>query len=305
MELRPNKNEQKTVCMFTRLRSKIRMLKLDIFFLKQCKRERVFPNFIKTKCAVVNSRTEIVTSSSQKLWLKLELKHLYGKLSRIEIEAYELHLSLTKQMHSIDFDNLLSTIHDEMDPRYANKKLKLNKKLDKLKNEKFVNERERVKKLKTGIDTSQISFVTNLSTQSFTNDEMEILQKGLKFTPIPNKPNIIDLVADIETSIRFKTEPVKQDVREKVATTIKNFSIKKPPQRHQKFDAALMSLKKKDCLYMKSDKGRDIVIMDKSHYKEKVTETINNGSFILLKKKPATVNDSCYNQNVETSGRSF
>lgn len=116
---------------------------------------------------------------------------------------------------------------------------------------------------------------------------MSLLQKGLKFSPKPKNPPIIDLVAEIETGIKYCTEPVKQNIRE-VTRQIMAKSAKKTrsPTKHTKFQKVLKSLKEKDCLYMKSDKGRDMVILDKSHYEEKVIETINSCNFQLFNKNP-------------------
>lgn len=142
MAIQPNKNEPKEhVRVYTKLKAKIRYLKMDIFFLKQCKKEQVFPNFIKTKCSVTNSRTDTVVKSAMLLWLKLELKYLYGKLNRVEEEAYKTYGDLVKVLNDYELDALLrETIDcsDEIDSSFALKKEKLNKKLLNLKNEKFI-----------------------------------------------------------------------------------------------------------------------------------------------------------------------
>lgn len=292
MAIQPNKNEpNEHVRVYTKLKAKIRCLKMDIFFLKQCKKEQVFPNFIKTKCSVTNSRTDTVIKSSMKLWLKLELKYLYGKLSRIEEDAFKTHWHLVKVLNEYELDSLLrATIDesDEIDCSFAHKREKLNKKFEKLKNEKFIKERIERERTKSGITIEPVNSVKNLSNQSFTNEEMSVLQKGLKFSPKPRTPPIIDLVADIETGVKYCKETVKQEIRDTVISAIKKSSTQKvhSTSKTAKFEKVLKSLKEKDCLYMKSDKGRDIVIMDKSHYKEKVIETINMCNFQLLNKNP-------------------
>lgn len=286
MDLQPNKNETtKHVRDYSNLKTKMRYLKMDIFFLKQCKNEKVFPNFIKIKCSVKNSRTDIVVTSAMKLWLNLELKFLYSKLSQIEEKVYRLHFLLLKCMKENEFDNLLRDILDSNDNRFELKKERLNKKLIRLKNEKFIREKKEFDKTKSVIEP--VNFVTNLSSQSFTNEEMSILQKGLKFSPKPKSPAIIDLVADIETGIKYCKETIKQDIRDATKAVIKKSSFKTyPSPKSIKFEKTLNILKEKDCLYMKSDKGRDIVIMDKAQYKEKVIETIKTCNYQLLNKNP-------------------
>lgn len=258
---------------------------MDISFLKRCKQEKVFPNFIKVKCVVANTRTNIVVKSAMSLWLMMELKHIYSKLSQIELKAYEVHLLLAKTLKKEEFDELLSVTIDTVNETCSSKREKLNKKFLRLENEKFIGEKQDCVSVQT--EVKPVNFVTNLSKQNFTTEETALLQKGLKFSPKPNSPNIIDLVASIETGIKYCKDIVKQEISDTVKSVIKKPTIKtNSVPKNTKWEKALTSFEEKDCLYMKSDKGRDIVIMDKDHYKEKVLETINTCNFQLLQKNP-------------------
>lgn len=91
----------------------------------------------------------------------------------------------------------------------------------------------------------------------------------------------------VETGIKYCSETVKQEVRNAVKSAVMKSSKQlKRRTKSVNFERILKTLRKKDCLYMKSDKGRDIVIMDKTHYKEKVLETINTCNFEILTKNP-------------------
>lgn len=124
MASRPDLNK------FTRLKTRCAELKADIAFLKNCRRNNVFPNFMKIKCCVSNKVSELVIKSAKKVWLKQELKSKYSLLSKLELELYNLHLNIAKKWEPVIFDKWLVFVEFTNEMSDQHKKIKnQNKKL--------------------------------------------------------------------------------------------------------------------------------------------------------------------------------
>lgn len=76
---------------YAKLKEKVRFALVDIVFLKECRKNKVYPNFIKIKCTTYNKRTERVLVEAKNKWLKSELQYHYGRLAAIELELYSVH----------------------------------------------------------------------------------------------------------------------------------------------------------------------------------------------------------------------
>lgn len=240
--------------------------------------KKVFPDFIKVKCATVNSRTKKVIKASKIKWLNTERKHLYAKLSETELQLYKSHLVMIKNLNTTESVNW-EIIDEEVNKTVKEKVLKLNRKFEKL-----VNKKSNFKK-PTVLTVPE--YTTNLSSVEFTKDEMNILNKRLNFTPFPEKLDVESTIVDIETSIKYLRDFEKETVRKAVRPIIKNAIITaklKPPIR-AKVDI-IANLKEKDVYYLKADKGNRMVIMDKTEYEKRMEDLMKESSFKELKRCP-------------------
>lgn len=86
------------------LKKKITTLKEDIKFIKDCKKHKIIPNFVKITCSIDSNITRTVKEKAEKHWLNLTLKQHYSKLQSVELETYDLHLKILKMyQHPIEF----------------------------------------------------------------------------------------------------------------------------------------------------------------------------------------------------------
>lgn len=286
MVVQPSLHERKT--RFLRLKTRLHCLKADIYFLRQCKINGVFPNFVKVKCAVRNSRTDRVVHKSKLEWLRRETKHLYGKLSCVELEAYESHLALTKLLLHHELTTFMDDCTERIESKIPNKKRKLKGKLHSLVNKKNQSKEERRLLFDVNeMEKDKKKFVRNLSTKSFDQNTLDTLSKGLNYTPTPKHIPIDEVIAEIESGIKYMPEHIKQDIRREITPVLKNAPVSGTKYKYNKsFDQVLKRLKESDCVYMKSDKGRDLVILDRTDYVNRMQEVISADNFLEMKKTP-------------------
>jgi len=286
---------------FTRLSEGISNAKLDIIFLKRCKKSMVFPNFINVKVAVNNSRSEKVLKFAKIQWLNLEIKFKYGLLSDIELELYNLHLKITKYLNDEEFKWWLEytlKIKNKVALFEELKKAKLQNKFEKL----ISKSEPKVSNYKDPLYVE--NFVCNLSEVVFTEEEIQLLNKGLNFAVKPGKPQLLDTIVDIETMLKQKLPQTQNRVREVVKPIL--MSAKENTRNCIASNNNIIKrLKEKDVYYMKADKGNSLVILDKKDYDERMIELINNGSYKMESKSPLTKMEKSATEVIDKVSKTF
>lgn len=266
---------------FFKLKTKIANTKQNIQFIRSCKNKKVFPSFMKVYTSVTNERSKKVLQSARKHWIKLELAHHYATLGRLELEAYNLHLTLTKNCDVNEWNIFHNHMCIVIDHKTKHKVDTLKKKLNNL--------RARQQQSPTAhrqtvpfID----SVVKNESSISFTPAEMTLLNKGLKFALPPIQTPIEDIVVAIQSNLAYTTAPVKNELlvhSTKVLTAAKSKPIDGEALRLRKI---VKSIKSNDITISKADKGNGVVILDNDEYLRRMDLMLEEGDYTLLSTNP-------------------
>jgi len=170
--------------------------------------------------------------------------------------------------------------------------------------------REKIIQEKTALKTKKIDpKIINLSSQDLDNDEINLLKRGLKFTPIPNK-NLQELHNDTQEfcrKLRLREFFSDKDVLEDESLVRNNSYFNPPRVRDSDLDTyikaiskfpsnqgnkavqsnilrgkknAIDRLRSDDFIIIKTaDKGGAVVIMDMEYYREKMEEQILDSHF--------------------------
>lgn len=271
--------------LYSRLKTKIHNIKSDIIFLKKCKKFNVFPKFLKIKCAITNNTTDKVINQSKRTWLNLEIGTQFQKLSSIELELYNIHLMIIKNIHcDYEFNQWLifgTNLYEKISVSIRKKNDNLHRKFLELVQNKSIN--------KTSKPVQIEDFVKNLSSEQFNETELNLLNYGLKFAIKPIKDPVVDVVVDIETILKYKSENVKHHIRSGTKHVLKEYKQQNIDVKSCKLDnihTTIECLKKKQVYYLKADKGNSIIIMDKSDYDVKMLELITSGDYITVRRSP-------------------
>jgi len=164
------------------------------------------------------------------MWLTLEIKHHYANLQTWEMQTYELHLRLTKdlimpskRMIWTDFEIWM---HEEIRKEKLKRRMVLTKKYKALRGENSTecigttNEEEKP-------DTYIEGFVQNFSSVQLDGDELELLNKGLRFCLTRTKPPVEEFVADVMWSTENlieeeKDEETRDEINEEALRALRN-----------------------------------------------------------------------------------
>jgi CRISPR/Cas system-associated endonuclease/helicase Cas3 len=119
-------------------KTKIRLIGADIFFLKNCMKHKVTPKFARlvNKNKTYNKNFSKAKEYANYKFLKLEIINHYRNRSSLEIQAYNLHLNLAKNIHIAQWDILQDKLYTVVEHKYEVKKFNQNKKFEALIKEK-------------------------------------------------------------------------------------------------------------------------------------------------------------------------
>lgn len=274
---------------FFNIKTKIKMLKLDIGFLKDCKQNNIIPKFVQLYTTIKNDRTEKVLTYAKKYWIKLELEHHYANLQELELKAYYLHIKLTSEFNKnniyIYWQHFEANMNEIINHKSDQKSIILERKLNILKSEQVnINITRTYKHESKFID----NMVHNFSSYKLNENEEHLLNKGLKFAIPPISPPIEDLVVSIHSAIRYWPESELNNVTHESSKILKDIKYLKCSKKDRKFYHTIKNLRDNDIIISKADKGNNIVIMDKSDYIHRMNLMIESSNNEILVKNPLT-----------------
>lgn len=160
---------------------------------------------------------------AQSKWLSLETKHKFKQLSDTELELYSLHLELTKNFNEHQLKEWFDFVEKVETTAKCEARKKRTTQSQKL--HKLIGEKNKI----TGkcFEPEIISdFMINKSSVVFNEEELTLLNKGLKYTPKPTKTPLIDSAVDIETILKYKLPSIQEDIRS-TANNIFDDTLKK------------------------------------------------------------------------------
>ena len=244
------------------------------------------------KTSVMNERTKKVIQAAKIHWIKLELAHHYGTLGRLELEAYNMHLALSKTCSVPEWDNFYNHIYTVIEHKTKQKIETHKRKFDKLFGESN-NGAQQIKRVFPYID----NVVNNHSSVIFSQNELNLLNKGLKFAIPPIKPPIEDLVTAVQCSTSHLSMPIKQEIILLSTCILRKAKNKEKPNNEAiNLHKIVKNIKRQNVTISKADKGNSIVILDRCEYLRRMELLLSDSKYSELSSNPlnkmkAEVND--------------
>jgi len=164
-------SQAKSINLYKNMRSKLLKYCAIIYFNKQCLAKRVIPKYANIKFQNTSPVAQFTSKKAEIKRIKDEIKFLYKKKENLNRELYERHLKAAKpwgrMWYSIQ-NNINEKLNQNVEKKYKTPDLKINK-LTHGQN----------KNLDT--NTQFYPRVINKTDIEFSNEEMTLLNKGLKY----------------------------------------------------------------------------------------------------------------------------
>lgn len=273
--------------LITNLRTRKLLLLLELSFLKSCRSEDVFPNFIQNNAPsnLNGFHLKKRVLSTKKSLLRAAIKDTRSNLARTELQLYKTHSDFMFYFHPIVW-NILDTISwAHAYAKEKGKKIILNKKLANL----IRAQKPRVPKTHPNPPPNHPptlpNNVVNLSNLTISPDHLNTLAFGLNFAHhVPKSIFLHDLICNVDFGI---TRSLPQDVaivaKYDVKSSIDNF------KQISLFDSfnLINSLAKKDIFVVKSDKGNNTVLINKHDYDNHLFNLLDDSTtYCKIEKTP-------------------
>lgn len=283
---------------YMRLSTKRELIEIDIWFIHQCLKNRVTPIFATVKTSK-NVPDKLKIDIETKL-MKKEICIHYARLNNINTELKILYNSLVQ---AVPFDYLqerLNSLQDDLFQVKHNKFQKVHKKLQQL-------IRHKEARSSTGSNSLEGKFsnfkfhnrLKNLSECSFSQQELDFLNKGLKFSTLThiNTKTIEEFAVDIDAlteSLSLSNE-VKTLIKHCCFTSLQkdlekfnnNRTIQTRFLNQQKLIKSISyKIKRHNLIFTKADKGNCLIIMSKQDYINKTEHFLNTNNFEILNRNP-------------------
>lgn len=96
-------------------------------------------------------------------------------------------------------------------------------------------------------------FVVNLSSKNLSTKETNLLNKGLKFVPPPNRLSSEDLCTDIMSAVKYLPEDIKDDIDHQAHNIMKNTmnEYDEPKQKARKTHETISGLRRRKLIITK------------------------------------------------------
>ena len=245
-------------------------LKGRLWFLHRCKDYNMVPKSLRVKAKINNVIGRRAAEKAGKSFLSAAIHeaHVQCNVTKSKLEKVDSEICIHMQQQHVqwikDFSEQRKVVFTETTRN------RLDKKLMQLKMEHGLTVKKQWKQ----------NSVVNLSSKTFTSDELGVLSKGLSFAPLRSKPPAMNIINDIEVGIMAAQLPqaTKNRIR---AITSNTIQLKKPiPQYNltRQERETLRRLKSdKEIIVTKADKGGKVVLMDALDYKDRVKHVTSDG----------------------------
>ena len=255
-------------------RIKIRKLKDDIKFLLVCKRNELLPKFARPKFA-----TKMDWKTRKRIGrtiIDAELKNKHQRMKELKRKERENLNELRITLGYISYCTLNKKINMRTNGKSKAWRRTHEEKLKKLFAEKSTKWQQR-----------PTNIVHNFSSYDLTAEETHILSFGLDHQiPAKMDENMVKTEFEafyyhLDKQLRHLTAEERDRMKTKIRNSCENYYQIK---HSTKVDEVIAKLaKNKNVMVLKQDKGRGVVLMDRSRYIEKCMEHLNTDNFKQLK----------------------
>jgi len=152
-------------------KSKLLKCCANIYFNKQCINRIITPKYAKVKFTNTSPASQTTAKKAQLIRIKDEIKFLYKKKEELNQKLYETHLQAAKEWGKT-WHTIYNSIQDALDREAQRKYKTMDDKIHKLTQSQSKESRN---------NTLFYPRVKNKTTITFSKEEMELLNKGLKY----------------------------------------------------------------------------------------------------------------------------
>jgi hypothetical protein len=262
---------------YENLKRKLHNCNANIYFNQQCLKKQLTPKYALIRVPNTSPASKYTQRKISHLRIKDEIKFLHAKKQHLNHQIYLLHLQLANSWNN-SWPYIQHTIEEKLQRETQTKYKNLDNKLNKLTKEQTTTPREKHTFHPRVINNTNITFSDN---------EMELLQKGPKFNLHSKKKNWLqNLALEAETAVTLLPTTDRDVYRKLIADridTLQNHNTtqlktKKHPEANT-INSIQTKLKENQAMITTADKGNSLVILPIQTYESKIQEFLSGNNF--------------------------
>ena len=256
-------------------RKKKAQLLASLAFLSRCRDENVIPKFLKSKQIIRSCQARRIYNRTEKALLRERIQNTRRNLAEVDKKLLGLFYQLSSKLHRSDWDKIDAISFRSMENE-------LQKSTERQKN-KF----QRLTK-NSGSDQTLDNrrTVINVSNRNLSQEEVSVLAKGGNFAITPKEIPKEEIIANLESALRFLPEEKAQELRTETARILKKAKPPKSNLKPREFKAIRELNKDENILVLPADKGNATVVINTEDYKRKINDLLDPGSYKELRSDP-------------------
>lgn len=266
----------------------------NVWFNQQCKRERLIPKYINIRSNTHSRSADMAIKKAQFIWLNEESRNWFSIRDNLKLHLKILYSELSFSLHNIEFDLLDQKARLLASQEAHHKYLSQCRKLSVLRRESVTNNNVDMQRCFHDQSHNFYPRIKNLSDVQLSNEEVSLLNKGLKYNLQPpiNQKTLEQLAVDVEIAVvcNKKDQHVKNLATNLTANQIRTASRQSNRgsnnREYRIYKTLTQKITDNNLIVSKADKGNTVVIMERNNYVQKVEEIIQSDDFVLLQSDP-------------------
>lgn len=284
-------SEAKLAVMYRKTLLKFKKCNNHLWFLSSCIKSHVVPTHMKIRCHHNSWESKKAVEHAYTYWIHLEMKEWYSRRYNLNVHLKVIHTELAAKIHPLIFDILDSDIREEVQieahRQYEAQVKKLNRLIGKCSPGALL----------TDISQSRSSNhkfndrVVNLTNVEFKKEHLDLLNKGLKYSPnYTTRKDIETLGVDVEIALSSVSDNQTATIKKyQISSIIQDRKSNPPNIQEQKCIKEIKSiLNQNNLILTKADKGNSITIIEKSVYIDKTLKMIAESQCEEVKNDPTS-----------------
>ena len=268
---------------YERLCKRYEKANCDLRFLLTCKREKLNPNFARPKLSI---KADFKTKQKiGRIVVETEIRNKHNAKKELRNKMKQLFDKIREKIGFISSQAVKYRIKNSVRNEVRKWKTTQEKKLEKL--------RDNAPQFRRQIPDIQVkNIIHNFSSYVLSQQEEKALARGLdEYIPAKFDQRRIEVefelfYQNVLPHTRNMTPENKTELKSKFLNTFRNYSSIKEPYKYKEIVKRLAD--NKDICLLKQDKGKGIVIMDRTKYVEKCEEFLNGRRFDKIEEDPTS-----------------
>ena len=259
----------------------------NLWFFDKCSKYGVFPKYMKLKTNNKSKAAKQGSVAGLRKWLAEDKKIQFRKRGIYNVYLKVVHTELLHKLNYIEFLVLDTDTREKVNSIIHKKYLTQNNKLSVLISNSHKNQTQ-LKKQKFS-DHKFFDRFINLSSNTFSETETKLIEKGFKYNFQENiSPKSLEVLG-VETELALNNIPLNTSIKHEAASLIKKEFLKTCIPKQDIQIAKDINNKSSDIIFTKADKGNTVVAINKVDYIQKTLEFLNLNNYLTLKRDPTDI----------------